>query len=250
MRGWFLGGQLRPLNRTIRLKSQNPLISENVQRDLTHFQFYWNVALPRCQRKPKFWYERNGFFAGCHGVSVLRAVGVGKKKSEGLAVYRMVFPQSFCSLQRGFYLQPIILEFSFSQLILTDPAKPAWIFVRWKKGEKKKVRHLDGSLHEYPILAFYICVNRDLAYKGTFRQAHHAVGAVVALAENRKKKIHELTRAELAMVDDRLGRVDEKLGRGVSSVFDLKRAMARRNLIDVPSMQKEAKRKARPQKIF
>jgi hypothetical protein len=142
------------------------------------------------------------------------------------------------------------LEFSFSQRIPNDPAKPAFIFVRWKKGEKKKVRHPDGSLHKYPILAFYICVNRDLAYKGTFRQAHHAVGAVVALAEKRKKKIHELTRPELAMVDDRLGRVDEKLGPGVSSVFDLRRAMARRNLIDVPRMKNAMKRKAEPRKTF
>jgi hypothetical protein len=177
-------------------------------------------------------------------------VGVGKKKSKGLAVYRMVLPQSFCSLQRGFYLQPIILEFSFSQRIPDDPAKPAFIFVRWKKGEKKKVCHPDGSLREYPILAFYICVNRDLAHKGTFRQAHHAVGAVVALAEKRNKKIHELTRAELAEVDDRLGRVDEKLGRGVSGVFDLRRAMARRNLIDVPRMKKAAKWKSKPRKTF
>jgi hypothetical protein len=179
-----------------------------------------------------------------------------QKKSKGLAVYRMVLPQSFCSLQRGFYIQPIILEWSFPKLISDDPAKPAYVFVRWKKGDKKKVRHPDGSLHEYPVLAFYICVNRDLAHKGTFRQAHHAVGAVVALAEKKNRKIHELTRHELAEVDDRLGWVNEKLGkklgdvRGVSSVFNLQRAMALRNLIDVPRMKNTPRRRLRQRKTF
>jgi hypothetical protein len=175
-----------------------------------------------------------------------------KKKSKGLAIYRMVLPQRFCSLQRGFYIQPIILEWSFPKLIPNDPAKPAYIFVRWKKGDKKKVRHPDGSLHEYPVLAFYICVNRDLAHKGTFRQAHHAVGAVVALAEEKGVTIDKLTRADLARVDDRLGWVNQKLRRGrvVSSVFNLQRAMALRNLIDVPQMKSTPRRTIRPRKTF
>ena len=173
-----------------------------------------------------------------------------KKKSKGLAVYRMVLPQSFCSLQRGFYIQPIILEWSFPKLIPDDPAKPAFIFVRWKKGEKKKVRHLDRSLHEYPVLAFYICVNRDLARKGTFREAHHAIGAVVALAERKREDLHKLTRAHLAEVDDRLGRVNEKLGRGVSSVFDLRGAMVRRNLVGAPGTKETAEQLAKWRKII
>ena len=137
-------------------------------------------------------------------------------------------------------------------MIPDDRAKAAYVFVRWKKGEKKKVRHPDGSFHEYPILAFYICVNRDLAHKGTFREAHHAVGAVVALAEERKKKIHELTRHELAEVDDRLGWVNKKLRRRrvVSSVFNLQRAMALRSLIDVPQMKRTLRRTVRPRKTF
>ena len=141
-------------------------------------------------------------------------------------------------------------------MIPDDPAKPAYVFVRWKKGDKKKVRHPDGSLHEYPVLAFYICVNRDLAHKGTFRQAHHAVGAVVAWAEKENKKIDQLTRHDLAAVDDRLGWVNEKLGkklgdgRGVSSVFNLQRAMALRNLVDVSRMKSTPKRWPRPRKTF
>ena len=168
----------------------------------------------------------------------------------------MVLPQSYCSLQRGFYLQPIILEFSFRQGAPLETSKPAFVYVRWKKGEKKKVRYPDGSLREYPILAFYICVNRDLAHKGTFRQAHHAIGAVVALAEKKGVTIDKLTRHDLAEVDDRLGWVNEKLGkklrqvRGVSSVFNLQRAMALRNLIDVPQTKSTPKRWARPRKTF
>ena len=177
-------------------------------------------------------------------------MGVGGKKSRGLAVYRMVLPQSFCSLQRGFYLQPIILEFSFRQGAPLETSKPAFVYVRWKKGEKKKVRHPDGRFREYPVLAFYICVNRDLAHKGTFRQAHHAIGAVVALAEKKRKEIHKLTREELAEVDDRLGRVDQRTGPGVSSVFDLQGAMAQRDLVGAPGTKEAAKQLAKWRKIL
>lgn len=168
---------------------------------------------------------------------------VGKKKSNGLAVYRIVMPQSLCSLQRGFYLQPIILEFSFQQYIPLFRSKPTFIFPRWKKGEKKKVRHPDGSFREYPIRAFYICVNRDLAHKGTFRQAHHAVGAAVALAEKSRKPLNKLSREELVSVDP-------KFGRDALGVFDLQRAMTRRNLIGAPGTKEVAKQLAKWRKIL
>jgi hypothetical protein len=170
-------------------------------------------------------------------------VGVDKKKSKGLAVYRMVMPQSLCSLQRGFYLQPIILEFSFQQSIPLDRSKPAFIFVRLKKGEKKKVRHPDGSFREYPILAFYICVNRDLAQKGTFRQAYHTVGEAVALAEKLGKPLNKLTREELVSIN-------EKFDRAALGVFDLQRAMTRRNLIGAPGTKEVAKQLAKWRKIL
>jgi hypothetical protein len=150
----------------------------------------------------------------------------------------MVLPQSFCSLQRGFYLQPIILEFSFQQQIPLFRSKPAAIFRRWMKDEKKKIYHPDGSLHEYPVLAFYICINRDLAHKGTFRQAHHAVGAVVALSEKLGKKLNELSREELVSIN-------ERFDRGARGVFDLRRAMMRRNLIGAPGTKEVAKQLAK-----
>jgi hypothetical protein len=172
-------------------------------------------------------------------------VGVGNKKSNGQDVYRMVMPQSqsFCSLQGGFYLQPVILEFSFQQFIPLYRSKPASVFVRQKKGEKKKVRHPDGSFREYPILTFYFCVNRDLAHKGTFRQAHHAVGAAVALAEKSDKPLNELSREELVSIN-------EKFGRDASSVFDLQRAMTRRNLIGAPGTKQVAKQLAKWRKVL
>jgi hypothetical protein len=161
-------------------------------------------------------------------------VGLGKKKSKGRAVYRMVLPQEFCSLQRGFYLQPIILEFSFEQWDLSETSKPALIYVRWKKGEKKKVRHPDGSFHEYPILAFYICVNRDLARRGTFRQAYRAVGEIVAWAEKWGMELSKLSREDLVAHD-------EKFDREALTVFNLERAMARRNSIGMPGTKEVAK---------
>ena len=71
-----------------------------------------------------------------------------------------------------------------------------------------------------------------------FRQAHHAVGAVVALAEKLGKPLNRLTFAELQSVDKNFGR--DALG-----VFDLKSAMAKRNLIGAPGTKEVAKQLAR-----
>src|ERR1019366_4269659 len=60
-----------------------------------------------------------------------------------------------------------------------------------------------------------------------FRQAHHVVGAVVALAEKTGKPLNQLTLAELQSVDKAFGR--DALG-----VFNLQRAMAKRNLTGAP----------------
>jgi len=71
-----------------------------------------------------------------------------------------------------------------------------------------------------------------------FRPAHHVVGAVVALAEKTGKPLNRLTFAELQSVDKAFGR--DALG-----VFDLKRAMAKRNLTGAPGTREVAKQLAR-----
>ena len=71
-----------------------------------------------------------------------------------------------------------------------------------------------------------------------FRQAHHAVGSVVALAESSDRKINQLSLAELQSVNP-------AFGRDARSVFDLKRAMARRNITGAPGTKEVAKQLAR-----
>jgi argininosuccinate lyase len=71
-----------------------------------------------------------------------------------------------------------------------------------------------------------------------FRQAHHVVGAVVALAEKTGKPLNKLTLAELQSVNPTFGR--DALG-----VFNLKTAMAKRNLTGAPGTKEVAKQLAR-----
>ena len=78
-----------------------------------------------------------------------------------------------------------------------------------------------------------------LVQKGmAFRQAHHVVGAVVGLAEKAGKKLNELTLAELQAVDKTFGK--DALG-----VFDLERAMAKRNIVGAPGTKEVAGQLAR-----
>jgi argininosuccinate lyase len=78
-----------------------------------------------------------------------------------------------------------------------------------------------------------------LVKKGmAFRQAHHIVGAVVALAEQCGKPLHRLSLAEFQGVD-------KHFGPDVRSVFDLKKAMARRKLIGAPGTSEVKKQLAR-----
>ena len=60
-----------------------------------------------------------------------------------------------------------------------------------------------------------------------FREAHHIVGAVVAFAEKVKKPLRQLTLQELQAIDARFGK-------DALQVFDLKSAMAQRDLIGAP----------------
>ncbi len=71
-----------------------------------------------------------------------------------------------------------------------------------------------------------------------FRQAHHVVGAVVAQAEKTGKPLNRLTLMELQATDKTFGR--DALG-----VFNLKTAMAKRNLTGAPGTKEVAKQLAR-----
>jgi argininosuccinate lyase len=71
-----------------------------------------------------------------------------------------------------------------------------------------------------------------------FRQAHHVVCAVVALAEKINKPLNQLTLAELQVVNPTFGR--DALG-----VFNLKTAMAKRNLTGAPGTKEVTKQLAR-----
>jgi argininosuccinate lyase len=71
-----------------------------------------------------------------------------------------------------------------------------------------------------------------------FRHAHHAVGAVVALAEQGGKPLNQVSLAEFQSVD-------KMFGRDVLGVFDLSRAMAKRNLTGAPGTKEVAKQLAR-----
>jgi argininosuccinate lyase len=78
-----------------------------------------------------------------------------------------------------------------------------------------------------------------LVRKGVpFRQAHHTVGAVVALAEELDKPLNLLTLKELKSVD-------KQFGRDALAVFDLQRAMAKRNIVGAPGTKEVAKQLAR-----
>jgi argininosuccinate lyase len=78
-----------------------------------------------------------------------------------------------------------------------------------------------------------------LVKKGmAFRQAHHVVGAIVALAESTGKPLDRLSLAEFQGVD-------KHFSPDVRSVFDLKKAMARRKLIGAPGTSEVKKQLGR-----
>jgi argininosuccinate lyase len=83
-----------------------------------------------------------------------------------------------------------------------------------------------------------------LVKKGmSFRRAHHVVGAVVALAEKAGKPLNQLTLAELQSVEPVTG--TKYFGRDALGVFNLKTAMAKRNLTGAPGTKEVAKQLAR-----
>jgi len=82
-------------------------------------------------------------------------------------------------------------------------------------------------------LADYL-VNKGMA----FRQAHHVVGAVVALAEKSGKPLNKLSLAQLKSVD-------KKFSRDALGIFNLHGAMAKRNLTGAPGTKEVARQLAR-----
>ena len=76
-----------------------------------------------------------------------------------------------------------------------------------------------------------------------FRQAHHAVGAIVAVAEKTNRAINEITLQELQLIEPRFGK-------DTATMFDLKRAMARRELTGAPGTREVAKQLARWEKTL
>jgi len=95
----------------------------------------------------------------------------------------------------------------------------------------------EAAAHDPALLATDLA--DYLVKKGMpFRQAHHVVGAVVALAEKCAKPLNRLTLAELQSVD-------KAFRRDAWSVFDLRRAMGKRNLTGAPGTREVAKQLAR-----
>ena len=83
-----------------------------------------------------------------------------------------------------------------------------------------------------------------LVLKGMpFRQAHHTVGAVVALAEETGKPLNKLTLAELQSIDRLFG--PDALG-----VLDLEKALAKRDIAGAPARAQIQKQFARWRKIL
>ena len=84
----------------------------------------------------------------------------------------------------------------------------------------------------------------SLVKKGMpFRQAHHAVGAVVALAEKSGKPLNTLTLADFKSVSP-------MFGRDVTQVFHLDQAMRRRGGVGAPGTKEVKRELARWRKIL
>jgi argininosuccinate lyase len=78
-----------------------------------------------------------------------------------------------------------------------------------------------------------------LVRKGVpFRQAHHLVGAAVGLAERERKPLDQLTAKELQSID-------KNFGEDTREIFDLRKAMDRRNLPGAPGTDQVKRQLAR-----
>src|SRR5262249_42787726 len=83
-----------------------------------------------------------------------------------------------------------------------------------------------------------------LVRKGVpFRQAHHSVGALVALAERQKVPFNKLTL-------DQFRSVERKFEPDVLALFDLNRALNRRNIDGAPGTKEVRNQLARWKKLL
>jgi argininosuccinate lyase len=76
-----------------------------------------------------------------------------------------------------------------------------------------------------------------------FRQAHHAVGSLVSLAERQGKRLNELPLSDLQSVEPHFGSDALRL-------FDLKKAMTRRNLPGAPGTREVRRQLARWKRLL
>ncbi len=76
-----------------------------------------------------------------------------------------------------------------------------------------------------------------------FREAHHAVGRVVALAEERRKRISDLSSAELKSIH-------AAFGDDARDVFDLRKSLAQRTMIGAPGTKEVARQIQRWEKAL
>ena len=105
------------------------------------------------------------------------------------------------------------------------------------RNTKVNARACDAAVSDPTLLATDLA--DYLVRKGMpFRQAHHAVGAGVALAEGQRKPLNQLTLTELKSVNT-------TFGRDALAVFNLKNALAKRNLPGAPGTREVKKQLAR-----
>ena len=76
-----------------------------------------------------------------------------------------------------------------------------------------------------------------------FRQAHHVVGGVVALAEKRKKALNKLSLKELQSID-------KTFGADALDIFNLQKALAQRNITGAPGTKEVARQLSRWRKAL
>jgi argininosuccinate lyase len=76
-----------------------------------------------------------------------------------------------------------------------------------------------------------------------FRRAHHAVGAAVARAERLRKPLNQLTLAELR-------KVDKAFTPDALDVFDVRKALAKRNLVGAPGTREVRRQLASWKKLL
>ena len=76
-----------------------------------------------------------------------------------------------------------------------------------------------------------------------FRKAHHAVGEIVALAEKTQKSLNELTIEQLQSIEP-------EIGADAREIFDLKKALGRREMVGAPGTKELNKQLTRWRRLL